>query len=129
MFTRQEHRIDQMTAVWLLPVVAAGFGALAGLLLWGFGLWWLFLALLVSLRYLRAGVPFNLGWWGYTFPLGVYSLATLKLGNVFQTDFFGPFGTLLVALLALMWLLVSLRTLHGGWKGNLFVSPCIAVPA
>lgn len=109
--------------------VAAGFGALTALLLWGFGLWWLFLALLVSLRYLRAGVPFNLGWWGYTFPLGVYSLATLKLGAVFQTGFFGQFGTLLVAMLALMWLLVSLRTLHGGWKGNLFVSPCIAVPA
>lgn len=30
MFTRQEHRIDQMTAVWLLPVVAAEVAAASG---------------------------------------------------------------------------------------------------
>lgn len=33
MFTRQEHRIDQMTAVWLLPVVAAEVAAASGGLL------------------------------------------------------------------------------------------------
>ena len=33
MFTRQEHRIDQMTAVWLLPVVAAEVAAATGGLL------------------------------------------------------------------------------------------------
>ncbi len=30
MFTRQEHSIDQMTAVWLLPVVAAEVAAVSG---------------------------------------------------------------------------------------------------
>lgn len=30
MFTRQEHSIDQMTAVWLLPVVAAEVAAASG---------------------------------------------------------------------------------------------------
>lgn len=227
MFTRQEHRIDQMTAVWLLPVVAAevaaasggllapyladepprfmtlvvsyvlwaysvplalgilvililrmalhklppvsmaatswlalgpigtgalgllllgasapeilaarelagigaaafSVGALAALLLWGFGFWWLLLAILVTIRYFRAGIPFNLGWWGYTFPLGVYTLATLKLGALFQIAVFSILGSLLVVLLTSMWLLVSARTLHGGWKGSLFISPCIA---
>ncbi len=33
MFTRQAHRIDQMTAVWLLPVVAAEVAAASGGLL------------------------------------------------------------------------------------------------
>ncbi len=33
MFTRQEHRIDEMTAVWLLPVVAAEVAAATGGLL------------------------------------------------------------------------------------------------
>jgi C4-dicarboxylate transporter/malic acid transport protein len=111
-----------------LGTVAAGVGALVALLLWGFGFWWLLLAMLVTIRYFRAGIPFNLGWWGYTFPLGVYSLATLKLGALFHVAFFSVFGTLLVALLASMWMLVSARTLHGGWKGHLFVSPCIAAP-
>ncbi|EGV29519.1 C4-dicarboxylate transporter/malic acid transport protein [Thiorhodococcus drewsii AZ1] len=109
-----------------IGIAAASLGALVALLLWGFGFWWFLLAILVTIRYFRAGIPFNLGWWGYTFPLGVYTLATLKLGTLFQVSFFSIFGTLLVVVLASMWLLVSARTLQGGWKGSLFVSPCIA---
>lgn len=52
-----------------------------GLVLWGFGLWWLALATAITLRYFHAGVPFNLGWWGYIFPLGVYTVATFRLGT------------------------------------------------
>ena len=106
--------------------VAAGIGVIAGTVLWGFGLWWLLLAILITIRYFRAGIPFNLGWWGYTFPLGVYTLATLKLGTVLGVTAFSVFGTGLVIVLALMWMLVAARTIHGGWQGHLFVSPCIA---
>jgi C4-dicarboxylate transporter/malic acid transport protein len=106
--------------------VAAGFGLIAGTLLWGFGLWWLLLATLITLRYFRSGVPFNLGWWGYTFPLGVYTVATLKLGGMLGLASFSAFGTALAAALAVIWLCVAGRTLHGGWKGHLFFSPCLA---
>jgi C4-dicarboxylate transporter/malic acid transport protein len=109
-------------------VVAQGIGAIAGLLLWGFGLWWLALATLITIRYWRAGVPFNLGWWGYTFPLGVYAVATFKLGATLHLGFFGAIGAVLTVALAAMWLLVAAKTLAGGWRGNLFVSPCIATP-
>jgi C4-dicarboxylate transporter/malic acid transport protein len=106
--------------------VAEGIGVIAGTLLWGVGFWWLLLALLITIRYFRAGVPFNLGWWGYTFPLGVYTVATLKLGTLFNITAFSTFGTILVVVLAAMWMLVAALTIHGGWKGHLFVSPCIA---
>jgi len=106
--------------------VAHGLGVIGGLLLWGLGLWWLLLALLITIRYFRHGVPFNLGWWGFTFPVGVYALATLKLGSVLQLGFFNALGVGLVTLLALMWLWVASRTLKGAWRGELFVSPCIA---
>lgn len=106
--------------------VAAGIGLIAGTVLWGVGLWWLLLALLITIRYFRAGVPFNLGWWGYTFPLGVYTVATLKLGTLLGIAAFSVFGTVLVIVLTLMWMLVAARTIHGGWHGHLFVSPCIA---
>lgn len=105
---------------------AAGLGLVAGITLWGFGLWWMLMALLITVRYLRAGIPFNLGWWGFTFPLGVYSLATLKLGSTLNLTFFSVFGCVLVALLAVMWLIVGKRTVLGAWRGELFVSPCIA---
>ncbi|MNF81760.1 potassium-tellurite ethidium and proflavin transporter [compost metagenome] len=106
--------------------VAAGLGLVAGITLWGFGLWWMLMAVLITVRYLRDGIPFNLGWWGFTFPLGVYSLATLKLASTLNLTFFSIAGCVLVALLALMWLIVGKRTVLGAWRGELFVSPCIA---
>ena len=106
--------------------IAAGLGLVAGITLWGLGLWWMLMALLITVRYLRAGIPFNLGWWGFTFPLGVYSLATLKLASTLNLTFFSVSGCVLVALLAVMWLIVGKRTVLGAWRGELFVSPCIA---
>jgi C4-dicarboxylate transporter/malic acid transport protein len=106
--------------------IAAGLGLVAGITLWGFGLWWMLMAVLITLRYLRAGIPFNLGWWGFTFPLGVYSLATLKLASTLHLVFFSVFGCVLVSLLIVMWLIVAKRTVQGAWRGELFVSPCIA---
>ncbi|MFJ7283186.1 TDT family transporter [Pseudomonas sp. NPDC099000] len=106
--------------------IAAGLGLVAGITLWGFGFWWMLMAVLITVRYLRDGIPFNLGWWGFTFPLGVYSLTTLKLGSTLNLAFFSVFGCVLVAMLAVMWLIVSKRTVQGAWRGELFVSPCIA---
>ncbi|KAB5619274.1 C4-dicarboxylate ABC transporter [Pseudomonas putida] len=109
-----------------LGEVARGLGLVAGMVLWGAGLWWLLTAVLITLRYMRQGMPFNLGWWGFTFPLGVYSLATLKLAAWLGLGFFTVFGQVLVVMLALLWLVVASRTLKGAWRGELFVSPCIA---
>ncbi len=105
---------------------AQGIGVVAGTILWGTGLWWLLLATLITARHWRAGIPFNLGWWGYTFPLGVYTAATLKLGSILHIPAFSIFGALLVLMLGSMWTIVALRTIQGGWNGHLFASPCIA---
>lgn len=109
-----------------IGAIAEGLGLVAGITLWGLGLWWMLIAVLITLRYLRAGIPFNLGWWGFTFPLGVYALTTLKLGSTLHLAFFSVTGSVLVAALALMWLVVGKRTVQGAYKGELFVSPCIA---
>ncbi|MBO1542052.1 TDT family transporter [Pseudomonas sp. OA65] len=106
--------------------IAAGLGLVAGITLWGLGLWWMLMALLITARYLREGIPFNLGWWGFTFPLGVYALTTLKLSELLGLGFFGVFGAVLVAMLVVLWLIVGRRTVQGAWHGELFVSPCIA---
>ncbi|WP_288462967.1 C4-dicarboxylate ABC transporter [uncultured Pseudomonas sp.] len=106
--------------------IARGLSLLGALLLWGLGLWWLALAVLVTQRQAREGMPFNLGWWGFTFPLGVYALTTLRLGEALAAPFFTGLGAALVVLLALLWLLVASRTLAGAYRGGLFVSPCIA---
>ena len=106
--------------------VAEGAGLVGGLLLWGYGVWWAALGSLITLRHLREGLPFNLGWWGYTFPVGVYAAATLKLAAVLHAPFFAAVGAVLVTALAAMWLVVGSRTLAGAWSGKLFFAPCLA---
>jgi len=95
--------------------VAHGVGILAGGALWGTGVWWLGLALLVTVRYLREGMPFTLGWWGFTFPLGVFSLATLALFRDTQLALFKISGSALVVLLAAIWCVVAGRTAACLW--------------
>ena len=87
------------------------------------------LGVLITLRYLREGLPFNIGWWGYTFPIGVYAVATLRLARVLHASFFAGAGAVLVSVLAVMWLIVGFRTVAGAWSGELFVSPCLAETA
>jgi tellurite resistance protein TehA-like permease len=89
-------------------------------MLWGYGLWWLLLAILKTWRYLRGGMPFNLGCWVLTFPLGVYSLATLALANATRLTFFSVVGSFLVMCLAAVWLIVAVLTIVGGWEGQFF---------
>ncbi len=105
--------------------VAFGLGVVGGLVLWGYGAWWLMLAVMKTAFYLRSGMPFNLGWWGFTFPLGVYSLSTLALARVTHLSFFSVTGGALVFCLAAFWVIVATRTLRGAWKGDLFFSPCM----
>ncbi|KAB8203735.1 voltage-dependent anion channel [Aspergillus parasiticus] len=45
-------------------------GSLVALILWAFALVWLFFALASIVR--CKSFPFNIGWWGFTFPLGVF---------------------------------------------------------
>ncbi|KAI0198242.1 voltage-dependent anion channel-domain-containing protein, partial [Astrocystis sublimbata] len=52
-------------------------GFLTAVTLWGFGLMWLFFAVL---SVTRQRVPFSQGWWAFTFPLGVFAMSTLTMG-------------------------------------------------
>ena len=105
--------------------VGLGLGIIGGTILWGYGAWWLMLAVLKTVRYLREGMPFNIGWWGFTFPLGVYAVATLTLARMTHFSFFAAVGGVLVVCLAILWVIIMSRTLHGAWRGYLFVSPCL----
>ncbi len=105
--------------------IAAGVGVLGGVVLWGYGAWWFLLAVLTTIRYAREGIPFNLGWWGFTFPLGVYSVATLTLARQTHLEFLTAIGAGLVVCLAMLWIVIAARTLHGAWYRYLFVSPCL----
>jgi C4-dicarboxylate transporter/malic acid transport protein len=108
--------------------LARDLGLLGGLALWGAGLWWLVIASLFTRHYIRDNMPFNLGWWGFTFPLGVFTLATFELHALTGLAFFALIGLVLTVQLSAVWALVLSRTLAGVWHGELFQAPCLSGP-
>jgi C4-dicarboxylate transporter/malic acid transport protein len=99
--------------VW--PTFGAGLAIAAvayGVLVWGFAMYWLAMAIALTIRARRNGLPFNLGWWAFTFPVGVLTAGTdalyLQTGaHIFLATSFG-----LLALLGAMWMLVLVRTVR-----------------
>lgn len=65
-------------------------GWMIALIMWGFAMVWFFFAL-ASIS--RNRFPFNMGWWGFTFPLGVLAVATTTLGKETPSRFFDVLGT------------------------------------
>lgn len=114
------------TSLQNVALLARDFGVIGGLLLWAAGLWWLASALLFMWHYRREGLPFNLGWWGLTFPVGVYTLATLSLAQATGYGVFLCCGVVFAAMLAMLWLLVLARTIRGLMCERMFYAPCLA---
>ncbi|MCS7058823.1 MAG: C4-dicarboxylate transporter [Meiothermus sp.] len=92
-----------------------------GLAVWGLGLWWLFYSLALLLDTLlvdcrRAQFHFAPGWWGFVFPLGAFTLATLALARALGSAFLGGLAWGLLLLLGAFWLWVTLHSLRA-WAG------------
>lgn len=82
----QTHTLQELSG----PTFQA-MGFLVGLILWAFGLVWLFFA---SASIARCKTfPFNIGWWGFTFPIGAYASCTCQLGAELPSAFFRVLGT------------------------------------
>lgn len=97
-------------------------GNYAALIIWGYGLIWLFFALasISSNKF-----PFNMGWWGFTFPLGVYTVATTTLAKDLPSLFFKVLGTIFSVMVVILWLVVSIKTFQRIVTGKMFFAPCV----
>lgn len=116
------------TALASLAATAKQVGIVVAFLLWAYGLWWWVMAWLITLRTARLGLPFNMGWWGFTFPVGVFAMATVKLAAYTDATALRLYAAALIVQLACFWMLVLSKTLPGMWRGHLFHAPCL-VPA
>ena len=69
---------------------------------------------------------YTMGWWAFTFPLGVFSASTLQLGQEMPSRFFDVLGTIFSVSVILLWIVVAAGTAKGVWSGKLFYAPCLA---
>ncbi|PKQ25277.1 MAG: hypothetical protein CVT64_10645 [Actinobacteria bacterium HGW-Actinobacteria-4] len=89
--------------------------------IWGFGLWWIAIAVALLVRYLRnGGVPFHLGWWAFTFPLGAFTVASLNLARAWQLAALEVVTVALYLLLVAFWGIVSVRTVAAVRSGSIW---------
>jgi C4-dicarboxylate transporter/malic acid transport protein len=100
-----------------LGTAMTGAATLGALALWGFGIWWFVMSVLLTLHHARRGLPFNLGWWGLTFPLGVFTGGTDLLYAELHVAWLGVVAVGFYLLLAAFWLLVGTRTVAALWAG------------
>ncbi len=102
---------------------------LVATMLWGFGVWWLIAASLLLVHYLRSGpLPFGIGWWGFTFPLGAFTVATLSLASAWDLGSLQWIGAGLFVLLFCFWLVVASRTIWGLRTGAFARAPLAPIP-
>lgn len=80
------HTVHELAGIILYNV-----GFITALIMWAFGLAWFFFA--IATIYKSKHFPFNMGWWGFTFPIGVYAANSVLLGQELPSRFFRVLGT------------------------------------
>lgn len=115
------------TATMVLPApygtAFEAMGLVYGAPMWGFTMLWLTLALAITLRTVRAGMPFSLTWWSFTFPVGTVVAGTSGLAAATGAHFVVAAAVVFYVGLLVAWATVAIRTGHGVYHGHLLRAP------
>lgn len=113
---------QSITAVNLLAANAGGavspstgralmdFAVVYGVSTLGFALLWFAVAAAITIRTARAGLPFSLTWWSFTFPVGTCVTGTAGLAAHTGLIAIGAISVALFVLLVVAWITVGIRT-------------------
>lgn len=58
-----------------------------------------------------------MGWWGFTFPIGVFAVCTTQFGDELDSKAFRVVGTGLSVTVVALWSFVSVMTCIKAWSG------------
>lgn len=106
-----------------LPFIAAQeVAAVLAFIVWGFGVWWLLMAILLTLAAKREGqLPFALSWWAFTFPLGAFVSESFRVSQIMQFELAHCIGVAAWALLCVLWSITLYKTLLAVKSGKVFI--------
>jgi len=97
-------------------------GIVLGIFLLAFSTFWLVHA--VAAVTTRIPKTFNVGFWAFVFPMGVYTNAVCKLATDLDNSGFKVYGVICVFATSMLWLGCALATTYTGvWRGELFFAP------
>jgi len=82
------------------------------LVFWGFGLWWLVMSIIMTLRYIkRAELNYSMSWWAFIFPLGAYTASTHLISKTIHLEIINILGFWIFWLLFFIWCMTFFKTL------------------
>lgn len=114
------HMLTDAMAGSALAVLGLAFGTVV----LGFALLWALVVGLITIGTVRGGMPFNLTWWSFTFPVGTVTTGFAGVANVTGSTLMTVIAWLWFALLAFAWTTVAVRTFHGAIiRGSLLAPP------
>ena len=116
----ETHTVDPLAGAILYNA-----GVFIGLILWAFALLWFFFA--VASIYQCKRLPFNMGWWGFTFPIGTFALSSEMLAKEIPSRFFRVIAAITSVCVFILWMIVAAATIRdavtGGSKS--MSAPCL----
>ncbi|MGA5299142.1 TDT family transporter [Nucisporomicrobium flavum] len=89
----------------------------------GFALFWAALAAAITVRTARAGLPFSLTWWSFTFPVGTVVTGLSGMAARTGSHLLAALAVAFYAALAGAWMVVAARTARGARRGDLWRVP------
>ena len=109
-------------AVALQVLDSAKTAHLLCLITWGFGIWIMVITFLICVHHARnGGFPFKLSWWAFIFPMGAYTIASLKVMDAFPCAFTTICSAFFTIFLAVLWIYVFINTIRGILNGSIFM--------
>jgi C4-dicarboxylate transporter/malic acid transport protein len=105
------HAAAVVTPSWAHAAVFAGVAY--GVPTLGFALLWAALAAAITIRQARAGLPFALTWWSFTFPVGTCVTGAAALAVATGSVAVAVLSMVLFVGLLTAWVTVAVRSFHG----------------
>ncbi len=100
---------------------------LSAAVIWGFGIWIVGIIVIICIHQLRrGGIPFNLGWWAFIFPLAAYTICSQKIASYYLSPLTVFYAVFLTVLLSALWLYTFMSTIKGVTTSALFMGKPIA---
>ncbi len=94
--------------VWSAAVLE--MSAVLAAMLWGFGLWWLVVVLVIAKHAGRSALTGTAADWGFVFPPAAMVIATLVLGRFWAAPILEGLGAVLSVVLLVVWTTVVLTS-------------------
>lgn len=97
------------------------YGSLVAAAFLGAALWWLVLAVSMTIRNRRQGkLPFALSWWAFVFPIGACSVLAYRVSELLALEVLPLVASGLTLLALFVWSAAALGTVRGIRTGAIF---------